>query len=414
MRVVVALPDGRRFADRLRAVGGPELLVSRLSPRAPIRAITAHGASAASSPTSSIVEADVLIVPADRDCLTADLVAACDRWGTRIVARYRREADRRWAQSFGVAACPESADPAEAIHVTPTEHPAPRRGRCIAVWGAAGAPGRTTLAIELAYELARDGRRVALVDADTHAPSLALALGVADEGPGFAAACRHAARGELTLAELSRIAVPVGDVEVLAGINRPARWPELAHERVVGALESAREWVDDIVVDVSASLERDEEIVSDLDGPRRNAATLATLVTADVVVAVVAADPVGVSRFLRSYPDLRAAVGSTPVHVVVNKLRPGPLGIDARGQLRRSLSRYAGIERCWFVPWDPRATDAALLTARPIGERSARGAIPAAVRRLVGEAVSPPAPARRTRHRTPHAEQLASATASAP
>ena len=39
-------------------------------------------------------------------------------------------------------------------------------------------------------------------------------------------------------------------------------------------------------------LERDEEIVSDLDGPRRNAATLAALAAADLVVAVVAADPV--------------------------------------------------------------------------------------------------------------------------
>lgn len=408
MRVVVALADGRRFADRLRAVGGPELDVARLPPRTPARSAGDDPASA-----SPIAEADVLVVPAERGCLTAALVAACDRSGTRIVARYRREADRRWAQSFGVAVCPDSADPAEAILAAPTVDPAPVRGRCIAVWGAAGAPGRTTLAIELAHELARDGRRVALADADTHAPSLALALGVADEGPGFAAACRQAVRGELTSAELGRIAVPVGDLEVLPGINRPARWPELAHERVGRAIEAARDWVDDLVVDVSASLERDEEIVSDLDGPRRNAATLATLAAADMVVAVVAADPVGVSRFLRSYPDLRAAVGAAPVHVVANKLRPGPLGIDARGQLRRSLSRYAGVERCWFVPWDPRATDAALLAARPIGERSARGAIPAAVRRLVGEAVSPPMPARRARRRGAE-EELAAATASAP
>ena len=76
------------------------------------------------------------------------------------------------------------------------EAPEPTRGRVIAVWGAAGAPGRTTTAIELACELARDGRRVALIDADAHAPSIAMATGLADEGPGFAAACRQAERGQ--------------------------------------------------------------------------------------------------------------------------------------------------------------------------------------------------------------------------
>ena len=51
--------------------------------------------------------------------------------------------------------------------------------------------------------------------------------------------------------------------------------------RVGAALDHCRAWVDDIVVDVAASLERDEEIVSDLDGPRRNAATHAALAAAD-------------------------------------------------------------------------------------------------------------------------------------
>ena len=76
--------------------------------------------------------------------------------------------------------------------------------RIIAVWGPGGAPGRSTLAIELAVELARGGRHVGLIDADTHAPSLALALGLADEGPGFAAACRQAELGGLDARELTR------------------------------------------------------------------------------------------------------------------------------------------------------------------------------------------------------------------
>jgi MinD-like ATPase involved in chromosome partitioning or flagellar assembly len=219
----------------------------------------------------------------------------------------------------------------------------------------------------LAAELARDGRRVGLVDADTHAPSVAMLTGLADEGPGFAAACRAAERGTLSAAELERIALPLGDVAVLAGINRPGRWPELSSARVGGALEQCRTWVEDLIVDVAAPLERDEEIVSDIEGPRRNAATLAVLAAADIVVAVVSADPVGVARFVRAHADLRAAAGAAPIHVLVNKTRSSTLGIDARSQVRRTLERYVGVAACWFVPWDPKAADAAVLQAQPVG-----------------------------------------------
>ena len=262
--------------------------------------------------------------------------------------------------------------------------------RTIAVWGPHGAPGRTTIAVTLATELARGGRHVALVDADTHAPAVAISLGLADEGPGFAAACRQAELGVLDDAELTRISLPLetagGSVDVLVGINRPSRWPELTASRVTDALASCRSWADHTVVDVAASLEHDEEIVSDLvGGLRRNTATLAALAAADHVVAVLSAEPVSTARFLRGYTELRAVVGATPISVVVNRFRGAALGVDARGQIRRTLERYAGIREVWFVPEDRRATDAAVLAARPVAAAAPRSVLVAAVRRMVGE-----------------------------
>ncbi|MFT4136031.1 AAA family ATPase [Microbacterium sp.] len=386
---------------------------------ADVRAVVAAGAPAAavadamSGPEAAellaeLSRADLLVLDADRATLTADLVGACDRFGVRIAPLCAREADRRLAALFGLT--PAEPDAARLLRpeVMPTPVSESPRGRVIVVWGADGAPGRTTVAVELACELARDGRRVALVDADSRAPSIAIATGLADEGPGFAAACRQAERGGLSPAELTRIAVPLGELEVLTGINRPGRWPELGHARVAAALEACRPWVDDVVVDVAAALERDEEIVSDLDGPRRNAATLAALAVADLVVAVVAADPVGVSRFVRAYPELRAAAGAASVHVVVNKTRRGALGIDAHGQVRRTLERFAGIDDVSFLPWDGKATDAAMLTARPVAHTSPRSALTAAVRRFVGEIVEPPSPTgRRERRRAAHIPRTA-------
>ncbi|MBU4464880.1 MAG: P-loop NTPase [Actinobacteria bacterium] len=358
-------------------------------------------------------QARFVVLQATRATLNAPVVALCDRLGTRIAPLCATADDERLAEVFGLAAAlpldvdawalAQSLTSASAI-AAPIRAPARGPG-IIAVWGPAGSPGRSTIAVELAAEIARGGRHVGLVDADSHAPSLALALGLADEAPGFAAACRQTELGGLDVAELTRISAPVtlggGTIDVLTGINRPSRWPELSEIRVTRALEACRSWADHTIVDVSASLERDEEIVSDLtDGPRRNAATIAALRSADLVVAVVSADPLGVARFVRGYADLRETVGTTPVTVVANRLRPGSLGIDARGQVRRALDRFAGIRDVWFVPADPRSADAALLAARPIVEVAPRSPLTSAVRRVVGESVLPhsqPIPAKPSR-----------------
>lgn len=354
--------------------------------------------------SGALADADAVVLEASRATVNAAVVAACDRRAVRIVPLAAGSGEERLAAMFGLEPplplgvhawqlAERLGAPPVRSAVAPDEAGAgaPARPRVIAVWGPAGSPGRSTLAIELAVELARGGRHVGLVDADSHAPSIALALGLADEAPGFAAACRQSELGGLDARELTRIGAPIGSsgVDVLTGLNRPSRWPELSRSRVTAALAACREWADYTVVDVAAALERDEEIVSDLDGPRRNAATLAALRGADLVVAVAAADPLGISRFLRAYPELRATIGSTPVAVIANRLRPGALGIDARGQVRRTLDRFAGITDVWFVPTDPRAADAALLAARPIADVAPRSPITLALRRFVGEAVAP-------------------------
>ncbi|MCB8044803.1 hypothetical protein JM654_13400 [Microbacterium oxydans] len=66
----------------------------------------------------------------------------------------------------------------------------------------------------------------------------------------------------------------------------------------------------------------------------------------------------------------------------MNQVRPGPLGIDARGQVRRTLERFAGITDIFFLPFDLRAADAALLHARPMTDVAPRSPFAAAVRRL--------------------------------
>lgn len=355
--------------------------------------------------------ADAVLLPAARSALTAELVAACDRAQVRIIPFGGHES--RLLARLGLPPALEVTASARTVleliaeRTPPAAAPAAAAPRLIAVWGPHGAPGRSTVAIQLAAALAARGRHTALVDADTHAPALSLLLDLGDEAPGIAAACRRAELGGLDPDELHRLATPVplhrGGIDVLGGLNRPSRWPELSAPRLRSALLACRGWADDTVIDVAAGMEADEEISYDLDGPRRNAATATVLTEADVIVAVAGAEPLGIARFLHSYAELRALVGGVPVVAVVNRTRSGALGIDARGQVRQTLDRFAGIRDVHFLPDDRRAVDAALLHARPIAEVAPRSHLVTAVRRLAqalpGEVVdtadaAPDAPSR--------------------
>src|SRR4029453_12991860 len=77
-------------------------------------------------------------------------------------------------------------------------------GRLVAVWGPTGAPGRTTIAVNLAAEAALLGRSALLADADTYGGAVAQVLGLLDEAPGLAGAARSANNGQLDLPALAR------------------------------------------------------------------------------------------------------------------------------------------------------------------------------------------------------------------
>ena len=372
MSVVVAAdePHGSRLVSALGDVGVEIELLLRPAELLAATTTPSHRAREA------LRVADTLVLHATRGVLVAAVIALCDRHGARVVALAERAAERRAVAAFGLAdPLPLEASGAQirdAISATAIGS-APRevsRGSVTVVWGPHGAPGRTTVALALAAAVASGGGRVALVDADTHAPSVAQRLALPEEAPGFPVACRQTDYGLLDGPELTRLSVPVeigeNTIEVLAGINRPSRWPELTAVRVRAALEAARAWADHVVVDVSADLETDEIVSSDVDAPQRNQATLAAITAADTLVTLGAADPVGVSRLVRGLARLDELAPAATRILAVNRVRTGPLGIDAEGQIRRALERFAAVNTCWFLPDDPRAADRALLGSEPI------------------------------------------------
>lgn len=241
----------------------------------------------------------------------------------------------------------------------------PRRvpGRVVTVCGPAGG-GRSTVACALAAEIARRRRRAVLVDADPCGGSIAQMLGVLDEVSGLLAAVRLDGAGQL--------AERLGSVQrgldqhlsVVTGLPRADRWIEVRSGSVAHLLELARAQAE-VVVDTGPSVE--ESPVPDLGGrPGRHQTTIEALDSADEVVVVGAADPVGLSRLARSLVDLRDRWGTTPARIVVNRMR-ATLGWSER-EIVAMVSGFARPAAIHFLPDDQAAVDRALVAGRSLLE----------------------------------------------
>ena len=277
---------------------------------------------------------DVVLVGPTPAATVDQLAAACAATGQASVSPSGVWSTGVWSPAQ------DGASPADPPHES-----APQPGILVAVWGPMGAPGRTTIAIALAEALAESGRRTCLVDADTYAPSVAMALGIVEEASGLIVACRHADNGSLTPAALGGLVRQVRPGwAVLGGLARPDRWPDVRAGALDRVWAACRESFDVTVVDVGFCLEDDESA-----GPwsrRRNAAALTALAAADRVVAVADASASGAARVVHAWPDLaerapaaRLGAGAQPCR------RPRP-GVDRcralGGPARAAAGRAAG------------------------------------------------------------------------
>jgi MinD-like ATPase involved in chromosome partitioning or flagellar assembly len=275
----------------------------------------------------------------------------------------------------------------------------PGTGRVVAVWGPTGAPGRTTIAVTLATELAGLGIPTVLVDADTYGGSVAQALSFLDEAPGLAAATRAADQGRLDLPTLARLApVATSGLRVLTGIPKAERWPEIRPAALERVLSLCRSLAQVVVIDCAFSVEDDEELSYDTMAPRRNAATLTTVAQADELVVVGGCDPVGLQRLVRALQDLRTVQGPRPT-VCVNRVRAGAVGSNPEQRVSQALARFAGVTDIVYVPDDPASLDAALLEGRSLAECAPQSPVRPAVRALAEKVAGAPTGSGRRRRR---------------
>jgi MinD-like ATPase involved in chromosome partitioning or flagellar assembly len=363
--------------------------------------------------TSSAGQADAAVVALDAPGLDPAAVDLLHRHQVRVVAvAADTEATRTRAARVGVdvlvddgdlATLPDvveaQVDPAafppepEPDAVPPT---AVQRGRVFAVWGPAGAPGRTTVAASLATGLARRGLATTLVDADPYGGAVAQHLGVLDEVSGLLSAARLTSDGALE-AGFGSCRRSLGDhLDVVTGLPRADRWREVRSGVVEHLLEVAAGH-GQVVVDTGFSLE-DDPSGDLLARPARNHLTLGALDVADEVVVVGSADPVGLSRLARGLVDLRDRVVGVPVRVVVNRMRPG-LGWSER-EVAAMVEGFARLADVHFVPDDRAAADRALASGTSLADAGdPRDTGAARALGAVADALVPPPAHRRSERR---------------
>jgi len=310
----------------------------------------------------SLVRAD------DTDGLLAAVAAAPEPTAVRSSAsggggRPPSEVSTTTAPAVAPSGRPRSPDGLDGPDgAAPPDDQGSSGGRAVAVWGPAGAPGRTTVAVTLAATLARRGEATLLVDADPWGGTVAQQLGVLDEVSGLLTVARNSAAGDLEQTWLGATRTLEPHLHLVSGLPRADRWAEVRPDAVEHLVELARV-AGHVVVDTGFSLEEDE--LADLGGrPTRNQLTTSTLAVVDEVVVVGNADPVGLARLARGLGDLREVVGPTPVRVVVNRMRP-TLGWSERDVLAmvHDFARPASVH---FLPDDRATTDKALVTGRHV------------------------------------------------
>ena len=233
----------------------------------------------------------------------------------------------------------------------------------IAVTSPHGSTGKTTVAINIALELAAEKARVLLIDGDIQGPAVANHFALTQQPAGLQAALRIASQQRFDLEQLERLSFQFqkSTLRIMPGSQNFPSQP-FDQESVANLLETARSGYEFTVIDLGS-------LSGDGSGAQAEL-TNAIISLADRTVIVCLADPIGIFRLL-GIENLIAA-SSKPLDLVMNRVRNSVIA-SARREIAITLQRLSALEPKAYLPDDPQHIDQAVRTGVPATSLSRTG-----------------------------------------
>jgi MinD-like ATPase involved in chromosome partitioning or flagellar assembly len=233
----------------------------------------------------------------------------------------------------------------------------------IAVSSPYGSTGKTTVAINIALELAAEKARVLLIDGDIQGPAVANHFVLTQQPAGLQAALRIASQQRFDLEQLERLSFQFqrSTLRIMPGSQNFPDQP-INPATVANLLDTARLGYEFTVIDLGC-------LDAGSDGTQPEL-TNTILSLADRTVVVCLADPIGIFRLL-NIEKIVAGVGH-PVDLVMNRVRNSVIA-SARREIAITLQRLSTLEPKAYFPDDPQHIDQALREGVPVTSLSRTG-----------------------------------------
>jgi MinD-like ATPase involved in chromosome partitioning or flagellar assembly len=216
----------------------------------------------------------------------------------------------------------------------------------IAVTSPHGSTGKTTVAINIALELAAEKFRVLIIDADLEGPSVANYFCLSELPAGLVGAIRIASQDRFDQAQLERLSIqiPKSSITLLPGVISDQSL-EPTSQSIVAILEIAKANFDFVLVDLGPLKPSQEFDI-----------TKEVVRASDQIVVVALADPIGIFRLLR-FETYLLSLTERPM-LVINRLRNTVI-LQAKTEIKTTLAGRSEIEAAAFFPDDQASVDQA-------------------------------------------------------
>lgn len=205
----------------------------------------------------------------------------------------------------------------------------------LAIFGPPGSTGKSSLALNLAYEFAELGKKTILIDLDTYSPSISTLLGITEPTAALTGCARLIRQGRFDREQLDRLSISVkyrrSSFHCLTGLASARRWGEISDDTVTHLINLSRFEFEIVILDLAPHLE--DSLTLPTNPISRNTATRSALAKSDLAVSVINHSQLSLSRYLAVFAELQEIQRNRLI--VLNRSDPKPAIVSALKHLTK-------------------------------------------------------------------------------